>query len=111
MQQRSHTARNLIIALIAIGLVLFAGYAYIKRDRIPDTGLLTSSASGQEQAVEGDLLSALFELKRLKLDDSLFRDPIWSSLTDFSKTLAPETPGRPNPFAPFAGSTTTSSAF
>lgn len=110
MQPKSHTLRNLVIALVAIALVVFAGYAYLKRDRVPDTGLLTSEPVTEGQAVEGDLLSALFELKRLQLDDSIFNDPVWSSLTDFSRTLAPETPGRPNPFAPFESSGTTVTA-
>lgn len=110
MQASSHTSRNLLIALVAIALVVGAGYMYMSRDRAVDDSLLTSSVPGTGSAVEGDLLSALFQLKKLKLDESIFQSPVWMSLSDFGKILTPETPGRTNPFAPFGVSSTATTA-
>ncbi len=46
------------------------------------------------------ILSLLNDLKSLTLDDSLFSDPLFTNLVDFSTELTPEPKGRQDPFAP-----------
>lgn len=97
MKESLSRNKNLIIIGSLIALVVFAGYFYSTRDTSSDELLTTASATS---TVDGDLLPVLLQLRRLKLDDSLFRGQAWSSFNDFSKPLSPQAPGRQNPFAP-----------
>lgn len=101
--------KNLIIIGVLVVIIGIAGYFYSTRDQTSDT-LLSSEFSTTTTVVDSDLLSALRELKKLRLDDSIFTNPVWMSLNDFGKTLADQPKGRPNPFLPLdlsgAGTTT-----
>ena len=100
MEQGSSNTKNLIIAGIILAILLVAGYFYTTRERINDTDLLVGIPITSEQEIDGDLLSTLRELKRLRLDESIFSNPSFVSLTDQSKPLPSQTSGRINPFAP-----------
>jgi hypothetical protein len=100
--------KNLIIATVVVVLTIVFGYMYINKDTtIPENELLTTvSANTNTAMLEGNFLLALNSLKRLKIDDSIFSSPLWGSLTDFGRTLAPQPAGRENPFAPVTGAPT-----
>lgn len=105
MQEKSHSKLNLLIALAVLIAIGIAGYLYETRDRVSDADLLVSTPSSSAAgAVEGDLLTALGQLRRLSLDESIFQNPIFTSFTDYSTELAKQDAGRPNPFAPFPSS-------
>ncbi|HEU5114797.1 MAG TPA: hypothetical protein VFT82_03455 [Candidatus Paceibacterota bacterium] len=95
-------SKNLIITIAIIIVIGVAGYYYTTRDRSSDQ-LLISDFSTSSPAVDNDLLTALRALKQIRLDDSIFKNPVWTSLTDFSKTIPTEVPGRQNPFSPLSG--------
>ncbi len=65
-------------------------------------GVMQGNVSlGQETSNNPDLVSILLNVKNIKLDDSIFRNPAFTSLIDSSITLSQDgTQGRPNPFAP-----------
>jgi hypothetical protein len=97
--------KKTLIVIIAIFVAIgIAAYFYASRDQSGDELLLGLPAEFEVSPVDGDLLSALRELKKLKLDDSIFRNPVWLSLTDFGQDLAPQASGRSNPFAPLSSS-------
>jgi hypothetical protein len=98
--------KNIIIIAAIILAIGFAGYFYATRDQSSDD-LLTGEMAGAASAVDGDLISALASLRRLRLDDSIFKSPTWTTLTDFGQTLSPLPSGRPNPFAAFPGESAT----
>jgi hypothetical protein len=50
--------------------------------------------------VGGDILPTLLEIKDIRLDQSIFADPVFKSLQSFSVELPKEESGRPNPFGP-----------
>ncbi len=100
MKDNTNKWRNLVIAVVILGVLGFAGYSYTTRDRGADVGLLTNSGSDLTASVDGDLLKTLGKLKKLHLDDGVFSNPVWLSLRDFGKILTPEQKGRLNPFAP-----------
>lgn len=110
MEQGSSNTKNLIIAGVILVALLGAGYFYTTRDRVSDADLLVGIPITSEQAIDGDLLSTLRELKRLRLDESIFSDQSFLSLTDQSRPLPPQTSGRINPFAPLEVSTPTTFA-
>jgi len=93
--------KNYIIIGAIVLVVIIAGYFYATRDQSPDATLVATTAT---TTVDSDLLSALRELRKLHLDDTIFTSQAWLSLTDFGKTLAPMASGRPNPFAPLDAS-------
>lgn len=101
MEQGSSNTRNLIIAGVVLLALIAAGYFYTTRDRVGDADLLVGVPISSERAIDGDLLSTLRELKRLRLDEAIFSDQAFLSLTDQSKPLPAQTSGRINPFAPF----------
>lgn len=47
-----------------------------------------------------DVLSTLSNLHTIKLDSTIFSDPVFTSLTDYGVAIPPEAAGRHNPFAP-----------
>ncbi len=73
-------------------------------------GLSTSSTSSGsllttqtvDQGPDRELVSTLLALRAVKLDGSIFTDPAFVSLKDFSTAIIPEPVGRPNPFAPLS---------
>jgi hypothetical protein len=102
MQEKSRSGLNILIALAILAAIGAAGYFYATRDRIADTDLLTSTPVGAgSEALEGDLLTALGQLRQLKLDETIFDNPVFTSFTDYGTELLPQPKGRPNPFAPF----------
>lgn len=89
-----------IVALALAGSVAYFGF-FAKSD---SGALLSSQATPETTAVSRELLSTLSDLKRLKLDNSLFTDPAFLSLVDFRVDIPLQPVGRDNPFAPL-GST------
>ncbi len=62
---------------------------------------LTSSSSAS--TASQNILVTLQNLNTIKLDPSIFTNPVFLSLTDFGVTIPPENVGRLDPFAPLAG--------
>ena len=96
---------TIVIFLVVFGVV---GYLFLNREKAPESNLKSEvavSPSGEpvSQALNQSnkqFLDNLSNLKAVTLDDSIFSDPAFVSLTDFGLTLAPEPKGRDNPFAP-----------
>lgn len=110
MQDKPKSNKNIIVIGIVILLIGIAGYMYVTRDQSVSQTLTVASAGSVVTPVDSDLLSALNSLKKLKLDDSIFKNPVWLSLVDFGKVLAPQEKFRPNPFAPLTAGTSTLTA-
>ncbi len=103
MNEKINTWKNPVIAILVLVIVAVAGYFYANRNRESDQLLTGVSVADEASAVDGDLLKTLGKLKKLRLNDSIFSDPVWQSLRDFGRTLSPEPKGRANPFAPLSG--------
>lgn len=86
------------IILVAGLAVAFFAYSYFFAK--PAEPLLSAEAVSGTTSVDQDLISLLLELRSIKLDDSIFSDPAFISLQDFSQNLTEEPIGRVNPFAP-----------
>jgi hypothetical protein len=102
-----------IIIFVAILLVLILAYVFFINKSPTDQSALVSSTStpgvattgnttiDQNSAIAQNFLSVLLNVKNINLDDSIFSNPAFMSLTDSSIVLIPDgTQGRPNPFAP-----------
>jgi len=96
--------KNIALSIVAIAI---AGILYgaIFGKSGPDFSLLTSETPPATGGVVGeDVLKLLTTLREIELDGSIFEDPAFRGLEDFSQELVPEPVGRENPFAPIDGS-------
>ena len=93
--------KNIIVFVVILGGLYFA-YVFFFKDSAPPTSTISPSGSGGE--VSGDILPLLLQLQTIKLDQSIFSDPVFKSLENFSVELPHEESGRPNPFAPVESS-------
>jgi len=93
------TIKNILIIFAGV-VVLFIAYSYFLKGE--DKELLTSAlvSSTDGSPVVGELFVILNELSSLKIDLSLFEDPTYHSLQDYTVILTPEAFGRVNPFDP-----------
>ena len=48
-------------------------------------------------------MSLLQKIESITIDDAIFSDPVFRSLSDFSQTISKEPAGRLDPFAPISG--------
>lgn len=60
----------------------------------------TVTVTQEESPVSHEILATLGNLRTIKLDNSLFQDPLFLSLSDFGVSIPPAAAGRRNPFAP-----------
>lgn len=99
-----------IIIFIAIAAIALIYKLFFGGDgaSVPTGGLVStvdvaqsSDAPLLESSVGSELLSTLLNLRTIKLNEQIFSNPSFTSLQDFTITLAGNTPqGRSNPFAP-----------
>ena len=86
----------IVVALVVVAFVVYT-FFFAGDSQAP---VLDQTAVTQASPEDQNLISLLLELKSITLDDSIFKDPIFLGLQDFSQELVPEPSGRPNPFAP-----------
>ncbi len=89
--------RNNLIPLSGAIILLLAGYFYYSYSGGSSTATLTASESA---VISKDLLSSLSNLRTIRLDNSIFSDASFKSLTDFGVVIPQQAVGRPNPFLP-----------
>lgn len=103
--------KNIVLSVVIIAIAA-AGYTILFGKDGAGTALLTSQRSDADVIGVGeDVLDLLRQLRLIELDGTIFEDPAFQSLEDFSQELIPEPVGRDNPFAPIGeggGSRTTS---
>lgn len=99
------TKQNFLIITIFCIILFFCLY---KIDVEAGSQLVSIKGNSDISKVGRETLEILITLKSLKLDNSLFREPIFKSLKDFSIELGEKNVGRENPFMGFVISGKTS---
>jgi hypothetical protein len=97
---------KLIVALIVI-VMLGVGWYTLSGNSAPAPTLTTTSVAGSSPA-DQNMVSTLLALRAVTLDATIFSDPAFMSLKDFSTQIVPEPVGRTNPFAPLSTSASAS---
>jgi len=117
MENQSNN-KNVLLAGVIIVLLVGAYFVFFKSEEpTGDDALLETSGPllggvpvpGSEMggvAAGADLLPFLLQLNSLKLDGSLFKDPVFLSLEDYTVIIPEQPVGRPNPFEPLGKGTT-----
>lgn len=100
MQELIQKAKIPLIVFVALFLC-FVGYnVFIKSDENSDALVeYAVSESETRQQLDKDILPLLTLVKNVQFDGTLFSDPTFQSLADFSRPIEPEDKGRTNPFA------------
>ncbi len=95
---RQHKVLSIItfVVLVGGGWYLLSNSSPSSTPDLIATGPSTSSSDNQQ------LVTTLNELRAVKLDNSIFSNPAFQSLQDFTTPITPEPVGRPNPFAPLS---------
>ena len=87
-----------IIIFVAILAGLYFAYTFFFKDNSAPVSTISPAGAGGD--VGSSILPVLLQLKTIKLDQSVFSDPVFKSLQNFGRELPREDTGRPNPFAP-----------
>ena len=88
--------------IIAVGAIVVIGIAwYMLSSGSSDTSNLVTE---EMDAGDQELIQSLQILRAIQLDPSIFSNPSYLSLRDFSTQIIPEPVGRPDPFAPLSAS-------
>lgn len=104
MNTPTTSKKNIIIAIVIVS-VLIGGYFYFSGGTpSSDTGLLEINQTSEATVVAARVLSLLNQIKSLNIDTSIFSDPAYQTLRDYSVVIPPQNVGRANPFAPLSGS-------
>ena len=90
-----------VLAILIVFAVLGAGWYFLSGPSAPAPTLTTTAVNGSS-AADSNLVSILLTLRAVKLDATIFSDPAFISLKDFSTQIVPEPVGRPDPFAPLS---------
>ena len=87
--------KRILGGLAAIVVVGLGYYLWSGSGSAPLLSTTAEISPGSEE-----VLVTLGKLHTIKLDPSLFTDPVFVSLSDFGVTIPPQNAGRRNPFAP-----------
>lgn len=89
----------LVLGCLAALVVAYAYLTFFSNKGTPPDLVTTDD---QTSSVSQGLLVTLSNLHTIRLDATIFTNPVFLSLNDFGVTIPPENVGRPNPFAPFS---------
>jgi len=87
---------------IGVGILLLAGL-YVYMNYFSSSSSATLTASDSSTTLSQNLLVTLQNLHTIQLDNSIFSDPAFQSLTDFGVSIPAEPVGRRDPFIPLGG--------
>jgi hypothetical protein len=87
--------KNMVVIGVIVGALALLYYFYSSGS---SSVLLT--AEEEPSPVSQEILSTLNNLRTIRLDSSVFQDPLFLSLSDFGVTIPSAAAGRRNPFAP-----------
>ena len=99
---RYFTSILITVAVVALG---FVGLSHYVNTAYGQTSSLITveTVPGAGTANGAQILALLNRLNNIALDGSVFKDPKFQSLEDFSISIAPQEVGRPNPYLPVNG--------
>ncbi len=92
--------RHKLLAIIIT--VVLAGVAWymLSGSSSPSAPVLSTEQPTQAPAGASDLVQSLLVLRAVTLSGTIFSNPAFQALQDFTTPIIPEPVGRPDPFAP-----------
>ena len=98
------------IAVIVIVLLIVGGlwYGLTASSTPATTGALSST--GADTSGDQSIVSTLLTLQSITLSGTIFSNPAYATLKDYTTAIVPVPAGRPDPFAPLPASAPTATA-
>jgi hypothetical protein len=93
---------KLILIVVAIIIAGIAWYALSGGTPSSSSDLTSAAPTASANPADQDLVNTLLTLRTVQLDGTIFTDPAFMSLKDFSTQIVPEPVGRTDPFAPLS---------
>ena len=100
---KSRIAKIVAIGVVIVFIIIVAAVFFGDGGEPTSEGLSferTTYVDPDEGEGSEELLRMLRNLENIKLDPTLFDDPSFTSLVDYSRPLEPQPQGRNNPFLP-----------
>lgn len=105
---KKKSSKNAILAIVIVVIVAGAVYFYFQGRGGPASGAI--EVVDQTASVGSDVDFLLNQIQELHIDTTLFDDPAYETLVDHEVPVPEQNVGRPNPFAPIPGVSTTTGA-
>lgn len=99
----SRISATTTLSVIGIAILVAGAIWYGMTQGSASTTSVISTQTVGTSVDERELVETLLALRAVTLDGTIFNDPAFLSLKDFGTQIVPEPAGRPNPFAPLAG--------
>jgi hypothetical protein len=100
MNTKPSSTKSTLAVLLIIGLF---GVAYYFYNSYMPSSTDSITADNSDSDVGAHVLSLLNQIQSLNIDSTIFKDPGFNTLVDYSVEIPPVPVGRPNPFAPLPG--------
>lgn len=91
-----HKSTIALVGLLVIGVFWYSASGS------PSPASLLSTQTPADNPAEKELVSSLLALRAVSLSGTIFTDPAFRGLRDYSTQLVPEDMGRSDPFAPLS---------
>ncbi|MEK7610017.1 MAG: hypothetical protein AAB470_02770 [Patescibacteria group bacterium] len=101
MKTRSNPYKTIIGGVVIVGAIVLAFY-FLGPSKSTDS-LISVQATPEANIASTRILNLLQQIKSLKIDTSIFKDPAYQTLVDYTVEIPAVNVGRPNPFAPIPG--------
>ena len=89
------------LVLVTVAIIIAGAVWYVMTSNPAEPNVSgTPSAAGTSATVDQGIVPTLLTLRAVKLDGTIFSNPTFLSLKDYSTEIVPEPVGRTNPFAP-----------
>lgn len=98
----------IIILAVVVAGVAWWGLSGVGGSASSSSLLTTQGVQTGLSPADQSLVATLLQLRAVKLDGTIFSEPAFQALKDFSTQIIPEPVGRPNPFEPLIPLATTS---
>ncbi len=99
--------KNFVI-IVGTGLIIAAAFLFLSKTD-PESAGAAAALSAETRArleqsaeIEREIIQELRKLQSITFDDSLYEDPSFQQLVDFSRPIESQPVGRDNPFAPLS---------
>src|SRR6478609_6932883 len=97
-----------VLIIVAISAGMYFYYKGSPNDAATSSlETLNTPEAADAQQVGNRVLALLDQINSLKIDGSIFNDPAYKTLVDYSITVPEQPVGRANPFGPIPGSPAT----
>lgn len=92
--------KNNILVIVLVVVIGMVAFWYMTNNQNQSSSTLTASTDSTQSSDAKYIYTILQEMAQVKLDDSIFSNPVFQNLKDNTVSFSPQPAGRNNPFSP-----------